>query len=95
MRLTQMEVAKRLGLTQLDFSNLLRGDAALSMTFISQFCRQLHVDPKLVIPSLKQDAQDVPKVVYLESRMSVDGDIQRAYIEGNQVVVEYAHTVSH
>jgi hypothetical protein len=25
--------------------------------------------------------------------MSVDGEIQNAYIEGNQVIVEYAHTI--
>ncbi len=27
--------------------------------------------------------------------MSVDGEIQNAYIEGNQVIVRYAHTVQH
>ncbi len=89
-----MDVAKRLGLTQLEFSNLLRGNAALTMTFISQFCRMLHVDPKMVIPSLMYGSESGSKVVYLESRMSVDGEIQRVYLEGNQVVVEYAHTVS-
>ncbi|MDN3612439.1 helix-turn-helix domain-containing protein [Vibrio ostreicida] len=94
MRLTQMEFAKKLGITQLSFSQFLRGEAPLTMSFISQFCRLLRLDAKLVFPSLKQSSESGPKVVYLQSRMSVDGDIQNAYIEGNQVVVEYAHTVN-
>ncbi|SON52122.1 helix-turn-helix domain-containing protein [Vibrio tapetis] len=95
MRLTQMDVARRLGMTQLDFSNLLRGNSELSMTFVSQFCRLLHVDPKLYIPSLMTNGSEGQSVVYLESRMSVDGAIQRVYVENSQVVVEYAHTISH
>ncbi|WP_428773847.1 helix-turn-helix domain-containing protein [Vibrio sp.] len=93
MRLTQMEVAKRLGLTQVQFSDMLRGDEPLSMTFVTQFCRHMHVDPKLVLPSLRNDGHSGTQAVYLQSRMTVDGEIQRAYIEGNQVVVEYVHTV--
>ncbi|WP_341664674.1 helix-turn-helix transcriptional regulator [Vibrio sp.] len=94
MRITQMEFAKKLGISQLNFSQLLRGEQPLTMSFISQFCRLLHLDPKLTFPSLKQENDVGPKVVYLQSRMSVDGEIQNAYIEGNQVVVEYAHTIN-
>ncbi|SDH98120.1 hypothetical protein SAMN04488136_1419 [Vibrio xiamenensis] len=93
MRITQMEFAKKLGLSQLEFSELLRGKRELSMSFIGQFCHLLHIEPERVVPSLKSGVSEAPKVVYLESRMSVDGEIQRAYIEGNQVIVEYAHTV--
>ncbi|NVD08910.1 helix-turn-helix domain-containing protein [Vibrio sp. JPW-9-11-11] len=93
MRLTQMEFAKKLGMSQLAFSQLLRGEKPITMSFVSQFCRLLRLEPKNVFPSLKDDQQHGPKVVYLQSRMSVDGEIQNAYIEGNQVVVEYAHMV--
>ncbi|KAB0291928.1 helix-turn-helix transcriptional regulator [Vibrio fortis] len=92
MRLTQMEFSKKLGMNQLAFSRVLRGETPLTMSFVSQFCRLLHLEPKNVLPSLKEGSEG-PKVVYLQSRMSVDGEIQNAYIEGNQVVVEYAHTV--
>lgn len=93
MRLTQMEFAKKLGMNQLTFSQVLRGETPLTMSFISQFCRLLRIEPQSAVPSLKEDNQHGPKIVYLQSRMSVDGEIQNAYIEGNQVVVEYAHTV--
>ncbi|WP_114786090.1 helix-turn-helix domain-containing protein [Vibrio tetraodonis] len=93
MRITQMEFAKKLGISQLNFSQLLRGEQPLTMSFVSQFSRLLHLDPKLTFPSLKQVNDSGPKVVYLQSRMSVDGEIQNAYIEGNQIVVEYAHTI--
>ncbi|WP_117232770.1 helix-turn-helix domain-containing protein [Vibrio maerlii] len=94
MRLTQMEVAKRLGLSQLDFSSILRGMTPLSMGFVSQFCQLMQVEPKQFIPSLMAGSETAPKVVYLKSSMTIDGEIQRAYIEGNKVIVEYAHTVS-
>ncbi|MGD8110869.1 helix-turn-helix domain-containing protein [Vibrio sp. TRT 21S02] len=93
MRITQMEFAKKLGVSQIEFSELLRGSKPLTMSFISQFCRLLHVEPQQLLPSLKASSTGAPRVVFLESRMSVDGEIQRAYIEGNQVVVEYAHTI--
>ncbi|GLT18849.1 transcriptional regulator [Vibrio zhanjiangensis] len=94
MRITQMEFAKKLGMSQLKFSQLLRGEQPLTMSFVSHFCRLLHLDPKLTFPSLKQVNDSGPKIVYLQSRMSVDGEIQNAYIEGNQIVVEYAHTIN-
>ncbi|MBF4258212.1 XRE family transcriptional regulator [Vibrio anguillarum] len=91
MHLTQMEMAKRLNLTQLEFSHLLRGDSSLSMTFISQFCRHLHIEPHRVLPSLKQTATSEVKAICLKNRISVDGDIQHVSIEGNQVIIEYIH----
>ena len=94
MRITQMEFAKKLGISQLSFSQFLRGEQPLTMSFVSQFCRLLRLDPKLTFPSLKQANDSGPKVVYLKSRLSVDGEIQNAYIEGNQIVVEYAHTIN-
>jgi transcriptional regulator with XRE-family HTH domain len=93
MRLTQMEFAKKLGMNQLTFSQTLRGEIPMTMSFVSHFCRHLHLEPKHTFPSLKEVNHTGPKVVYLKSRMSVDGEIQNAYIEGNQVIVEYAHTI--
>ncbi|WP_159737321.1 XRE family transcriptional regulator [Vibrio atypicus] len=93
MRLTQMEFAKKLGMNQLTFSQTLRGEIPMTMSFVSHFCRHLHLEPKHTFPSLKEVSHTGPKVVYLKSRMSVDGEIQNAYIEGNQVIVEYAHTI--
>ncbi|CAK4075466.1 helix-turn-helix transcriptional regulator [Vibrio sp. MarTm2] len=93
MRLTQMEFAKKLGMNQLTFSQVLRGERPMTMSFVSHFCRHLHLEPKHTFPSLKEHREAGPRVVYLKSRMTVDGEIQNAYIEGNQVVVEYAHTV--
>lgn len=93
MRLTQMEFAKKLGMNQLTFSQMLRGEQPLNMSFVSHFCRLLRLEPKQVVPSLQEQSDNGPKVVYLQSRMSVDGEIQNAYIDGNQVVVEYAHVV--
>ena len=91
MRLTQMEFAKKLGMNQLSFSRVLRGEDPVTMQFVTQFCRLLHLEPHTVVPSLRESQNSGPKVVYLQSRMSVDGEIQNAYIEGNQVIVEYAH----
>lgn len=93
MRLTQMAFSKQLGMNQLAFSRILNGETPMTMSFVSQFCRLLNLEAQQILPSLKQGNNDGPKVVYLQSRMSVDGEIQNAYIEGNQVIVEYAHTV--
>ncbi|MFA0709628.1 XRE family transcriptional regulator, partial [Vibrio sp. 10N.222.48.A3] len=70
MRITQMEFSKKLGMNQLDFSRVLRGEKALTMSFVSHFCRLLHLEPRNVLPSLKEDNESGPKVVYLKSRMS-------------------------
>ncbi|WP_217536506.1 helix-turn-helix domain-containing protein [Vibrio metschnikovii] len=91
MHLTQMQMAKRLNLTQVEFSQLLRGDSPLSMTFISQFCRHLHIEPHMVIPSLKTAAAYNQQAISLTSRVIIDGDIQHVSIEGNQVIIEYVY----
>ncbi|RJX71045.1 XRE family transcriptional regulator [Vibrio sinensis] len=93
MRLTQMEFVKKIGMSQISFSRVFRGETPLTMSFISHFCRVLKLDPMQIIPSLRATIDTGPKVVYLQSRMTVDGEIQNAYIEGNQVIVEYSHIV--
>ncbi|MGC9401150.1 helix-turn-helix domain-containing protein [Vibrio genomosp. F10] len=94
MRLTQMEMAKKMGMTQAEFSAILRGNAPISLEFIHQFCTKLHIEPYRVVPSLQRASQSVQQLVTLKSTMSVDGEIQRVYAQGNQVIVEYVHTVA-
>ncbi|CCO45572.1 putative transcriptional regulator [Vibrio nigripulchritudo SOn1] len=94
MRMTQMEITKRLGISQIEFSELLRGSAKLEPAFVEKFCAHLHVDAKAIIPSLKEISATESHVVYLQSRITVDGEIKRTYVDGNQVVVEYAHTLN-
>ncbi|MGF1697042.1 helix-turn-helix transcriptional regulator [Vibrio kyushuensis] len=93
MRLTQMEMAKKMGMTQTEFSELLRGNTELSMEFVHQFCSNLHVDAYHIVPSLKLTNKSAQQLVTLKSTISFDGEIQRVYAQGNQVVVEYVHTV--
>ena len=54
MRITQMEFSKKLGMNQLDFSRVLRGETPLTMSFISHFCRLLHLEPRNVFPHSKK-----------------------------------------
>ncbi len=91
MHLTQMEITRRLGISQVEFSNLLRGSEPLSMSFIAKFCKHLHVDPQNVLPSLRTHQGIGESLVYLQNRISVDGEIQKVHVEGNQVIIEYLH----
>lgn len=86
-----MEVVKKLGISQKEFSDLLRGSAPLTFGFVKQFCQIMRIEPQQAIPSLRNGAMTATKHVFLKTRLSVDGEIQRAYIEGNQVIVEYIH----
>lgn len=91
MRLMQMEVVKRLGISQQEFSALLRGNAPLTLSFIQQFCQIMHIEPKQAIPSLRNGTIEDNKQALLKTRISFDGEIQRTYVEGNEVIVEYIH----
>lgn len=91
MQITQMEMTKRLGVSQMEFSQLLRGSAPLTMSFVSKFCQQLHVEPYNVLPTLKRRYAGGDVVVHLQSRISVDGEIQNIHVEGNQVIIDYTH----
>ncbi|SJN55295.1 helix-turn-helix transcriptional regulator [Vibrio ruber] len=93
MHLTQMEVAKQLGLTQIQLSNILRGREPLTQQFVQSFCRYLHVDPYLFMPSLIQQQREGQQQVKLVNRVIIDGDIDSVYVDGNQVVIEYRSAV--
>lgn len=94
MHLTQMEMTKKMGLSQLEFSNLLRGNAPLSLSFVTKFCQHLHVEPHHVLPSLKRGSGEGEQLVILQNRISVDGIVQQVRVEGNQVIIDYAHHLS-
>ncbi|MCG3723303.1 XRE family transcriptional regulator [Vibrio cincinnatiensis] len=91
MHLTQMAMAKRLGLSQLEFSQRLRGELPLSASFVTQFCQHLHVEPYHVIPSMKKVPKFSSRTIQLQNKIIIDGDIQQVRVEGNQVVIEYLH----
>ncbi|MBR9876052.1 MAG: helix-turn-helix transcriptional regulator [Vibrionaceae bacterium] len=94
MHITQMDMAKRLGLSLHEFSGLLRGSLPLTLGFVKQLCEQLHVRPSQVIPTLNEREMSAIGSVHLQSRVTVDGDISNVFIDGNQVVIEYVHQVS-
>ncbi len=95
MQITQMEMTRRLRINHQDFSASLRGDAPLTLSFITKLCEQLHVEPYKVIPSLaKRDTDGGANCVFLRNRVTVDGEVKNVYIDGNQVIIEYLHQVS-
>ncbi|MDX1301810.1 XRE family transcriptional regulator [Photobacterium sp.] len=95
MRVTQIEMAKRLGISQLIFSDILRGKLSLEHRFVSQFCSFMSVDPVLTLPSLrKQMGASMPNSVTVTNTYILDGDIKNVRYDGNQLVVEYEHSVN-
>ncbi|GAL03516.1 hypothetical protein JCM19237_6410 [Photobacterium aphoticum] len=94
MRVTQIEMAKKLGVSQLVFSDILRGSVPLEHRFVTQFCGYIGVDPVLTLPSLRnQVGAALPNQVTLTNTYIVDGDIKNVRYSGNQIVVEYIHSV--
>ncbi len=87
MRMTQMEMAKRLGLPQAVFSSLLTGREPLTRAFINKFCDQMCINPLTVIPTLQQPSGLERPL--LKNRVIIEGDIQHIYAQGNEIVVEY------
>lgn len=95
MRITQIEMAKRLGVSQLVFSDILRGKLPLEHQFVTQFCGFIDVDPALTLPSLRNKVgASMPNSVTVKNTYILDGDIKKVYYTGNQLVVEYEHSVS-
>lgn len=94
MHLTQMEIARLLGVSQIEFSNILRGNADISMQFVNEFCKYLHIDPYTFLPSLlAQRKKDSNGALTLTNTVIVDGDIQQVRVEGNQVIIEYQYQI--
>lgn len=94
MRITQIEMAKKLGMSQIAFSDILRGKMPIEHSFVNEFCSYLGVDPVVTLPSLrKQIGGSLPNSVKLTNTFIVDGDIRNVRYSGNQVIVEYEHSV--
>ncbi|WP_299018557.1 helix-turn-helix transcriptional regulator [uncultured Photobacterium sp.] len=94
MRVTQIEMAKKLGLSQLVFSDILRGQVPLEHSFVNQLCDYIGVDPIITLPSLREQVAGVlPNTVTLTNTYIVDGNIRNVRYCGNQIVVEYEHSV--
>ncbi|MDA9556552.1 helix-turn-helix transcriptional regulator [Vibrio sp.] len=91
LRLTQMEMAKRIDISHIELSGILHGNNSMDQKFVERFCRVLHVDPHVVIPSLKNRFKSNGAVTRLVSRLRIEGQIERVYCDGNEVVVEYVY----
>lgn len=92
MRVTQIEMAKKLGMSQLVFSDTLRGKLPLEHKFVNQFCDFIGVDPLLTLPSLRKNMGSANSgSVLLTNRFILDGEIRNVRYSGNQLIVEYEH----
>lgn len=92
MRITQIEMAKKLGLTQLEFSDILRGSTVIQQQFVNDFCLLLNVDPVLILPSLREAVQKGSLTHSLVKNTFIfDGEIKKVTYVGNQLIVEYEH----
>lgn len=92
MRVTQIEMAKKLGMSQLVFSDILRGKLPLEHKFVNQFCDFIGVDPLLTLPSLRKNIGSTNNgSVLLTNRFILDGEIRNVRYSGNQLIVEYEH----
>ncbi|MCL9773887.1 helix-turn-helix domain-containing protein [Vibrio methylphosphonaticus] len=90
MHITQMEVAKRLSISQVELSNRLNGQHPLDAPFIDRFCKLLHINPNHHLPSLKGSVRVAANDERLfNTKLTIDGEITNVRIDGNQVVVEY------
>lgn len=90
LRITQIEMARRLGISQLEFSKLMHGEKPLESAFVSRFCEELGVDPYAALPSLREAyEQGSPSRVTLNTTLTVDGEITSVKYTGNQVIIEY------
>lgn len=92
--LTQMDMAKRLGVGIVEFSDMIRGKGQLTQGFVIRFFQQLDMEPHTILPSLKQQISPDNAVVYLQNRIIIDGDIQNVQVDGNQVIIDYCCKVA-
>ncbi|WP_028022532.1 helix-turn-helix domain-containing protein [Enterovibrio calviensis] len=90
LRITQIEMAKRLGVSQLDFSKTLRGDVPLDRGFVLRFCKEIGLDPNHSLPSLKSNHVSVMTGdISVNTSLTVDGKVTKVEYSDNQVFIEY------
>ncbi|MCE0494912.1 helix-turn-helix domain-containing protein [Vibrio salinus] len=91
MQLTQMEISRCLGLTQLEFSKIMKGKSELTLQFVQDFCHQLHVDPYTFLPSLISLRKENNRPIIITTKVEVAGEIQNVQVENNQVLIQYQY----
>lgn len=92
--LTQMEMARRLDLSVVEFSEIIRGKGVITLSFINNFFAQLELEPRAILPSLKQQIAPDNAMVFLQNRIIIDGEIQNVQVDGNQVIIDYCCKVA-
>ncbi len=91
MQLTQMEISRRLGLSQLEFSKIIKGNSKLTLNFVQDFCSQLHVDPYTFLPTLINSRKDNSEPILITTRVTVEGKIENVQVVNNQVLIQYQY----
>ncbi|MDC0611869.1 helix-turn-helix transcriptional regulator [Vibrio sp.] len=91
MQLTQMEMSRRLGFTQIEFADIMKGKNPLSLQFVQNFCQHLHVDPYTFLPSLIALRKENKEPVIITTTVSVQGQVQNVRVEDNQVIIQYQY----
>lgn len=91
MQLTQMEISRRLGVTQLEFSKIMKGKSQLTLQFVQNFCQHLHVDPYTFLPSLITLRKENKQPILITTSVTVQGQVQNVQVENNQVFIQYQY----
>ncbi|USH04206.1 XRE family transcriptional regulator [Grimontia kaedaensis] len=94
LRITQIEMAKRLGVSQLDFSKTMRGDVPMDRNFVFRFCKEMGLDPGSSLPSLKDNKKIMNNgPIVVRTSLTVDGTIAKVEYSGDQVFIEYVKEI--
>ncbi|EOD81161.1 hypothetical protein D515_04062 [Grimontia indica] len=94
LRITQIEMAKRLGVSQLDFSKTMRGDVPMDRNFVFRFCKEMGLDPGSSLPSLKDNKNIMNNgAIVVRTSLTVDGTIAKVEYSGDQVFIEYVKEI--
>lgn len=91
MQLTQMEISRRLGVSQPEFSDIMKGKVELTLQFVQTFCRHIHVDPYTFLPSLISQRKENHPPIFMTTSVTVEGQIRDVVVENNQVIIQYQY----
>ncbi|WP_394209616.1 helix-turn-helix domain-containing protein [Enterovibrio calviensis] len=90
LRITQIDMAKRLGVSQLELSKALRGDVPMEQSFVFRLCKEIGLDPHQALPSLRNSNTNTPVgSVTVRTSLTVDGKVTKVEYSDNQVFIEY------
>jgi len=91
MQLTQMEISRRLGLTQPEFADILKGKVVLTLQFVQDFCQHIHADPYTFLPTLISLRKENKQPMMMTTSVIVEGEIQNVEVDTNQVIIQYQY----